>query len=131
MGRYAFFNTGFEYKFAFGIQSTYDIELFGGTDTTEVDENDEIIKASREWHADEKEKVLELLKEISEETSFSVPNFNEIEKTVHGTYLIDEYIIKNRYIGENIGERYYTFLLGCIIYHQLLYIDHLTVEYEL
>jgi hypothetical protein len=30
MGRYTFFNTGFEYKFTFCAQSSYDIQEFGG-----------------------------------------------------------------------------------------------------
>ena len=30
MGRYAFFNTEYEYKFAFGVQDSCDILLFGG-----------------------------------------------------------------------------------------------------
>lgn len=31
MGRYAFFSTGFEYKFWFGLQNSLDILNFGGT----------------------------------------------------------------------------------------------------
>jgi len=30
MGRYATFSTGFEYKFSFGSQSSYDMYRFGG-----------------------------------------------------------------------------------------------------
>ena len=71
------------------------------------------------------------MKEIAEEEGFKIPRFNEIEKTLEETYLVDEYIVVNREIEDKLGEKYYTFLLGCIIYHQLLYMPRLTVEYEL
>lgn len=130
MGRYAFFNTGFEYKFAFGIQSSYDIETFRGRDISVYDDDGETKTPSIEWNSDEKEEVLEVLKEISEENCIELPKFEDIPKNIDGTYLVDEYIKWTDTMTSNFGEPYYRFLLGCLIYHQLLYTDILTVEYE-
>jgi hypothetical protein len=130
MGRYAYFNTGFEYKFAFGVQGTHDIETFGGTDTSIYDTSGDLEEAKREWKQEDKEYILERLKELADENQFEVPVFTEIEKTIEGTYLMSEYIRVHRAITSEIGEPYYTFRLGCFIYHQLSYMDVLTVSYE-
>lgn len=132
MGRYAFFNTNYEYKFAFGIQSSFDMELFGGEDKTKYNEEGIAEECGeRVWTQKDKEYIYETLQEIAEEEEFEIPNFNEIEKTLEGTYMIEEYIKVKGDISNRIGSReYYKFRLGCIIYHQLLYTEILTVEYE-
>lgn len=37
MGRYAYFSTGFQYKFAIGVQPSSDILAFGGSDKVRID----------------------------------------------------------------------------------------------
>ena len=99
MGRYAFFNTEYEYKFAFGVQDSSDILLFGG-------EGEE---GCHTWTQEDKTYILKNLMPI---------NFEKYEKNVHGTYALEADISDH------------TQKLGCVIYHQLLYIDELTCEYE-
>lgn len=133
MGRYAFFNTRYEYKFAFGIQSSFDIELFAGEDKTKyTDEGIPEGYGERIWTQKDKDYIYEKLQELADEDGYEIPQFTEIEKTLEGTYMIEEYIKVKGGISNTIGikEQYYTFRLGCIIYHQLLYTDILTVEYE-
>lgn len=135
MGRYAFFSSEFEYKFAFGIQGSLDIMEFGGEDISDYDyENDIHLKCPRhEWVKNDMEYILEKLKDISLCYGFSMPDFNSVKKTCRGTYkLIDSIDEKHKnYHTHYIGEAYYRFILGCCIYHQLMYNDHLTAEYEI
>jgi len=102
MGRYAVFNTEFEYKFAFGAQASGDIQLFGGIGE----------EGFHEWTQDDKKYILDNL-------SVSV-DFEKYEKTLDGTYAL-----------KNDLHIDYTQMLGCLIYHQLLYTDELTCEYDI
>ena len=99
MGRYAFFNTEYEYKFAFGVQDSSDILLFGGIGEEGI----------HTWTQEDKTYILQKLISI---------DFEKYEKNVHGTYALEG----------DVSD--YTQKLGCVIYHQLLYIDELTCEYE-
>jgi hypothetical protein len=130
MGRYANFNTGFEYKFAFSIQASMDIEMFGGKDISVYDLSGELQEAKREWNQEDKAFILETLTEMAQDNQFEVPNFGEIENTLQGTYLMSEYIRVHRAFTSEVGEPYYTFRLGCFIYHQLLYTPTLIASYE-
>jgi hypothetical protein len=113
MGRYAFFNTDFEYKFTFTVQSSYDMQKFGGTDL--YDEED-LEHLSHKWTQEDLNiSKFELIKKFI--------NFDIYEKSLKGT-----------------NQLYYdlcdlcddsTFRLGCLIYHQLLYTKELICRYEL
>ena len=106
MGRYAFFNTGLEYKFKFGSQDSIDITGFGG----------EIIEeTTHKWTETDKVYILEKLDGLT-------IDFDKYEKDIYGTYDLEEFLT-NRI--------HYTYLLGCLIYHQLLYTDELICEYEI
>ena len=62
MGRYANFNTGFGYKFVFGLQSSADIMTFGGR-ILEYDEchDDEFrsVYMMHEWSQQDKEYIFD------------------------------------------------------------------------
>ena len=105
MGRYAFFNTDFEYKFKFAVQDSLDIQKFGG----------EIIDTSiHKWTAHDKNYILEMLDGLN-------IHFDFYEKDVYGTYDLENYLT-NRIN--------HTYLLGALIYFQLLYTDELICTYE-
>lgn len=134
MGRYAFFNTGFEYKFAFACQNSGDILLFGGLGnfrgdiTSEYFEEEEYQDPYHEWSQEDKKIILSRLKQLAEKLSLEMINFEGFAKNLDGTYELRE-ALYDRIEGkdEKIG---YMYLLGCLIYHQLLYTDKLTVHYE-
>ena len=132
MGRYANFNTGFEYKFAFGIQSSKDITEFGGMVNDTDDEEYNSYYSGHVWKDDDNSKILSILKYFGE--GFVLPDFSEYENTMEGTYdlyqnLMEE-IPKHNVTDDRVKE-FFKFSLGCLIYHQLLYEENLTVQYEL
>jgi len=108
MGRYAHFNTGFEYKFTFGIQDSKDILEFNG----------EVIKLYNQtyghiqWTQDDKEFILN---ELQVTKGF----FDTYEKNLNGTYEL---------YSSRIDD--YKKMLGCVIYHQLLYTEVLKCNFE-
>jgi hypothetical protein len=111
MGRYAFFNTEFEYKFGFGVQNSNDILEFGG----EVIEYMNDGYGSIQWTKDDKEFILNELKDYDVDESF----FDKYEKNLSGTYELYSTRIDD-----------YKKMLGCVIYHQLLYTDFLKCDFE-
>jgi hypothetical protein len=134
MGRYAFFNTGVEYKFAFACQDSGDILLFGGLGTFGSDishqyfEDEEYEDPYHEWCQEDKELILSRLNQLAKKLSIERIDFTLYDKTVKGTAdLKDKLYDMIQGKDEKLG---YMFLLGCIIYHQLLYTDKLTVHYE-
>lgn len=102
MGRYAFFNSEFEYKFAFGVQESSDIELFGGVGHEGI----------HTWTQDDRTYILSTLSTLN-------IDFEAYEKNLDGTYAL-----------QNDLNLDCTLKLGCLIYHQLLYTDVLSCEYE-
>ena len=104
MGRYAFFNTDFEYKFGLGVQDSRDILEFGGK---LID-----VCGIIQWTQNDKEFILD---ELNIDKSF----FDKYEKNVSGTWKL-----------YGIREDNYKEILGCVIYHQLLYMDVLECEFE-
>lgn len=121
MGRYAFFSTGFEYKFAFGIQNSEDILKFSGFQTTEI---------TMKWVNTDADFILKRLHQI--ETVFGWPefDFSEFPKDVDGTG--DIYSIDLRPLLEKCTNSTYVYqyLLGLCIYHQLQYTETLTCSFE-
>lgn len=126
MGRYAFFSTDLEYKFAFGCQPSEDIQEFGGRELP--DDRDD--HARHEWSAADIEPIRESLQDFEEHYGIKIPPIDNYPKNLDGTHAIrrDMYDM-NRTC--NAGATYYTALLGALILHQLLYEPNLTVSYEL
>lgn len=116
MGRYAFFDTGVEYKFWFAVQPSDDITCFGGRRVTRM-----------EWNAEEDLKyTMKELKELVEKYNYTLPEFEAYEKNEEGTRKLYR-DVASRY---ELKEQDAKFCLGCIIYHQLTYKPNLTCDYE-
>ena len=126
MGRYAFFNTGFEYKFAFAVQQSEDIMKFGGKGNIYGED-----APYHEWNA-EKDMVfiLNRLSDIESAYNYTRPDFEKFSKDTDGTYELGNSIYDlNKHIS--LCKEFYCYLLGCIIYHQLMYEPDLSATYEL
>jgi hypothetical protein len=128
MGRYAFFNTEFEYKFWFGIQSSEDILMFGGSDMSV-----EAGRPAHRWKQDDALKIYDELKFMISAFDFKMPEWELFEKNLNGTHkLYDEL---NCYVKGGVGPdtAMARFFLGCLLFHQLKYAPEgiLEVKYEL
>lgn len=126
MGRYAFFNTNFEYKFIYGLQASEDILLFGGHTLT-INKESPI----QMWKSSDKENILQIL----QANDFHV-EFENYEKNINGTYALHK-DLKEKFsdfleINESIiaAQSIYENILGSLIYHQLLYTNELIAKYE-
>ena len=122
MGRYAFFNTGFEYKFTFAVQESHDILTFGGN--YNMDDDDPGI----EWVADEDlTGILEKLREIEEGHAI---DFEKFSKDLDGTHDLMDHLrdLSKETVDGVVHARY---RLGCLIYHQLLYTPELSADFEI
>lgn len=126
MGRYAFFNTEVEYKFAFGVQGSGDIQEFGGQDTTDYENTR--YEPSHKWTEDDKEDVLSEIRHLEDFYDFKPFNFLKYKKDLDGTYQLRRDFEKTY---EYFDAHHYKYLLGLLIYHQLEYMSPLTVQYEL
>ncbi len=122
MGRYAQFNTGFEYKFVFGVQASQDIEQFGGYTVYETFDD-----ATIEWSPDNCEEIEHTLQHMETLHGYSRPDLTQYEKTEKGTYNLSRDI---KYTA-NTTQPYYLYALGLLIYHQLSYKEDLRAAYEL
>ena len=122
MGRYAFFNTGFEYKFAFAVQPSEDILKFGGTPTF-VYEGDH----NHDWSIVDRKPILNKLREMENALHLSSVNFDLFEKTIHGTSQLRHELFGRQTENPQVQA---TYTLGCIVYHQLLYKLDLSCTYE-
>jgi hypothetical protein len=122
MGRFALFNTGVEYKFVFGEQSSGDMIQFGGSSYYGRDEDEAMHSWNKEKDIVDVEKKLDAYGKIDgiEELKTLIPKY---ENNRDGTYKL-----KNDLFGKTNN---YTYILGCIIYHQLQYVDILQVNFEL
>jgi hypothetical protein len=143
MGRYANFNTGFEYKFAFGIQPSQDIEKFGGTPSDEYDEQSN--STEHEWTQEDIPLIEKKLSYMKEKYKITHPDINlktfplqGMEKAPFGSrFPLTEEGTRSlcrdyKSFVSNICDqkKLCKYILGCLIYHQLLYTNHLTVYYE-
>jgi hypothetical protein len=121
MGRYAFFSTGLEYKFKFGIQSSGDMVQFNGNSYNGPDEDSLIHK----W---EKKTDENLIKKKLEDYNYNdiKIDLSKFENNIKGSYELKNYLENLKEICNN-----HEFILGYLIYHQLQYVDILSVEFEL
>lgn len=122
MGRYCFFNTGFEYKFAFALQPSEDILKFGGTPTF-VYEGDH----KHDWTIVDRKNILNKVRDMEDALHISSLNFDLYEKTIHGTSQLRHDLFG---LGTENEKLTATYTLGCILYHQLLYKLDLSCTYE-
>jgi hypothetical protein len=126
MGRYAFFTTGLEYKFRFGVQPSEDIRTFGGVASyTSVEQG----YLTHLWDEQDKETIQKEITALLEWIGQSPLDFSSYEKNIDGTWKLksDLYDLYKDYANEATVARY---ILGCCIYHQLLYNQSLEADYE-
>jgi hypothetical protein len=129
MGRYAQFSTGLEYKFLFAIQSSEDIKDFGGQEIDTDDPQYNMYYSEHEWSYEDKNNILTILNKFGE--GFIMPDFEKYEKNIEGTYNLysnEPFYVEEDNHDSSKGSK---FTLGCLIYHQLLYTNNLSVKYEL
>jgi hypothetical protein len=120
MGRYAFFNTGIEYKFRFAIQPSEDMLDFFGISYDGPDEGCLIHK----W---KKTDAILIKEQLDDELILSEKiDITKFENNMKGTYDLKYYLGNISDISNN-----HRYILGYLIYHQLQYEDNLSVEYEL
>jgi len=130
MGRYAFFNTGFEYKFGFGLQSSHDILECGGIGNYGLDMNHQPIHS---WTAEDKMYLQRLMYALEEHLDLLGPfDFSRYSLDVEGTSDLygDLYTLMQKN-GWQDNLFFYKYRLALIIYHQLLYVKELSATYEL
>jgi hypothetical protein len=116
MGRYAFFNTGLEYKFVFAKQCSSDMQRFQGIPNFDHSNLDD---AKHSWTKEDQILIKEILDNLGD---ISI-NLNEFGNNVNGTYKLKNHLFD---ISND-----YTLNLGWLIYHQLQYTNELEVSYEL
>jgi hypothetical protein len=128
MGRYAFFNTGLEYKFAFAIQSSVDMVKFAGSE-----EGIQGGDAHHQWNSEDLPFIKRRLDDIQGVVATtSIPDFSKYKKTLRGTEKLHNDLRDAFRVcaSEDLVEMTHEYILGCLIYHQLLYQVPLTVKYE-
>ncbi len=122
MGRYAFFNTGVEYKFTFAVQFSSDMLEFGGT--SEPCEGYEYVQS---WEQKEAPSILDQLRGFEDVLGLPELDFEKFSKDSDGTskmrYTLWEYLDLEQ-------KEHCRYQLGCVIYHQLLYQPSLRVTFE-
>ena len=126
MGRFAFFDTHFEYKFVFGVQPSEDIQTFGGVASYETAQNGYL---SHTWNQSETQTIETELNLLLQWIGEEPEDFTAYEKTIQGTWALNTKLqgLYEEHEHEGVVARY---ILGCLIYHQLLYNETLRVEYE-
>ena len=117
MGRYAFFNTGLEYKFRFAQQDSIDMTLFGGKTFESDDNSGDLIQ---KWTKDD----ISIIKKNLEDFGYHELDLSKYENNINGTYEL-------KFDLYDSTEDDYTYILGCIIYHQLQYTENLEVKFEI
>ena len=122
MGRSCFFNTGVEYKFAFACQPSEDILKFGGVPTFAYEGSHK-----HEWTIVDRPRILGRLRDI--EISLDLPEFDidTVEKTSEGTHKLAHMLHDSKTQNTDL---FATYMLGCLVYHQLLYKLDLHCIYE-
>jgi hypothetical protein len=129
MGRYAFFNTNFYYKFWFGTQDSNDItEFYGDFDKNSYDDQSGEFYIS--WKANlDKERIRNRLDKMCEKyLGLPLIEWSNFPNHLEGTNTLREYV--SNYapnVDENIHAKY---ALGSLIYHQLLYKEELNCKFE-
>jgi hypothetical protein len=117
MSRYALFSTGIEYKFT----AQESIESFGGDGVCGYD------MGAHYWTEDDGPRILAILKRIEIEYSITRPRFEKYSPDYNGTAALRWDLL----LLDADDSIKYKYILGCIIYHQLLYNSPLSAEYDI
>ena len=120
MTRYAFFTTGFEYKFT--AQESTDIELFGGNGECAYE------NGVHYWTADDRPNIAMKLKMLEDLYNIPPTRFDDFAFDYNGTTALRWELFFLDIEDESIKNKY---ILGCIIYHQLLYHCPLSADYDI
>lgn len=128
MGRYAYFNTGLEYKFSFAVQDSQDIWQFGGEKHLDAYMKGEDEHPTHSWEQEELPNILKILKELEEDFGLPEVNWSSFSGNLEGTHKLIEELYT--YLDRGDAD-HCLYWLGCIIYHQLTYEPMLSVSYEL
>jgi hypothetical protein len=133
MGRWAYFSTGLEYKFWFGLQSSSDIIEFYGKENNELDDEYRGTKYVS-WNSSIKENIKEDLDNLKKEhySFLQEISWDSYELNLEGTTKLYHSFCENNNNNdtEEQNEISSKYLLGFLIYHQLLYTDVLECDYE-
>ena len=130
MGRYAFFNTGFEYKFWFGTQPSEDIlEFYGDFDKDSYDNQSGQYIIS--WEASlDKDRIRKRLDKMTvKHSGLPVVGWTNFPPHLDGTYTLRDYVTTNT-TGIVDAKVHAKYVLGCLIYHQLTYKEELECDFE-
>jgi len=122
MGRYAFFTTGFEYKFKFGVQDSSDILSFGG-----IKDGGETCFVG--WSEKDIPIIQECLVDLEKHLDLLPIKLSTYDGNLQGTYALchDLYKLYETHQPEETVAHY---ILGYLILHQLLYANDLGAHYE-
>lgn len=124
MGRYAFFNTEFEYKFGFAVQESEDITTFLGDPV--IHEEDD--GPAHRWNmVEDGELVLIEIRRLEEDLKLPELDFTTFSPDLDGTYALRDHI---RTLFNSTEKAHWRYLLGVLIYHQLIYQEDLEATYE-
>ncbi len=126
MGRYAFFNTDLEFKFRFAVQPSSDMRTFGGRMCHEKYEGSDY---HHEWEKKDMEYIMDEIKGLLDWLGVEPVDFEKYEKNLEGTHEL-RYVLDDLYRKKHSEDLVARYILGCCIYHQLLYMEKLTVHYE-
>lgn len=130
MGRYAFFNTGFEYKFGFATQSSHDIMELGGTGNYGLLIHEEPMHL---WDERDRPYIQRVMDALEEYLDMEGPfDFSRFEKSLQGTQDLYSYFWDREKDGFDLTNPFILkYRLACILFHQLLYKKNLVAHYEL
>ena len=127
MGRYAFFSTGFEYKFRFGIQHSSDMLTFAGFDCGDADPQTGLYIHT--WDQRDTKTIDESLKRLETDLGVDPLDIGSFALTLQGTYEMRTKL-EDLYSEELPEQTVAQYILGCCIFHQLLYAKTLRVDFE-
>jgi hypothetical protein len=130
MGRYAFFSTGYEYKFAFAVQPSEDILTFGGSQRLRRDDEEDEDMGNVRWTREED--LAYIHTKLTTDFDFPLPPVHAYEKTLKGLYAFrqDLKLDTNRWNEGDYATKFSRFLLGALIYFQLHMEPTLSVRFE-
>lgn len=127
MGRYAYFSTGFEYKFRFGVQSSTDILTFAGVDCGDSDPKTGLFLHT--WDQTDTKAIDGSLKHMEEALGLEPLDLTSFPSSLQGTYELRQKLEHLYELGlpeEEIAR----YILGCCLFHQLLYAKTLRADFE-
>lgn len=124
MGRILHFNTGFICDLSYN-ELCMDIVLYGGISNEDRNERHH----GHVWNAAEDFVYIQTyLQEFTADCNFTEIDFTKYDASPEGTQELYTDLMKNIQTVNSENE-IYNHILGCIIYHQLLYTDELVVKY--